>query len=46
MPAAPLHGRLEPAAVWTGHQMILWGGYRPGSPRETIFPDGAVCTPR
>ncbi len=29
LPKAPLHGRLDPTAVWTGHAMIVWGGYRP-----------------
>jgi hypothetical protein len=26
LPAAPLPGRLEPTAVWTGRSLIIWGG--------------------
>jgi N-acetylneuraminic acid mutarotase len=39
LPKAPLKGRLEPAAVWTGRSMIVWGGMAP--PR---FGDGAAFT--
>ncbi|MCU1396641.1 MAG: hypothetical protein JWM34_5069 [Ilumatobacteraceae bacterium] len=28
MPAAPIGGRAEPASVWTGSEMIIWGGYQ------------------
>ena len=42
LPMAPLHGRASPVAVWTGHQMIVWGGYF-GS---TAYTDGAAFTPR
>jgi hypothetical protein len=34
---APLKGRLDPLAVWTGHAMIVWGG--------AGFADGALFTP-
>ena len=27
LPAAPIVGRLGPSAVWTGTEMIVWGGY-------------------
>jgi len=27
LPEAPIVGRLAPAAVWTGTEMIVWGGY-------------------
>jgi hypothetical protein len=27
LPEAPIEGRLAPAAVWTGTEMIVWGGY-------------------
>ena len=29
MPMAPLRGRSNPTAVWTGRQMIVWGGRSP-----------------
>jgi hypothetical protein len=41
LPAAPVHGRGSPTAVWTGHQMIVWGGYT-----TTSYFDGAGFTPR
>jgi hypothetical protein len=42
LPAAPLRGRAGPIAVWTGHQMIVWGG----SFGNTGYTDGAAFTPR
>jgi len=44
LPAAPLRGRESPVAVWTGRQMILWGGFRNGTPPRG-FTDGAGYTP-
>jgi Sporulation and spore germination/Kelch motif len=38
LPQAPLQGRLEPAAAWTGRSLIVWGG--------AGFADGAAFTPR
>ena len=38
LPQAPLRGRLNPVAAWTGKSLIIWGG-DPG------FTDGAVFTP-
>ncbi|TMK57225.1 MAG: hypothetical protein E6G60_17190, partial [Actinobacteria bacterium] len=29
LPQAPLLGRLDPTAVWTGTQLIVWGGQKP-----------------
>ncbi len=43
LPASPLAGRQNPVSVWTGHQMIVWGGE---SPRGTGYTDGAAFTPR
>jgi hypothetical protein len=37
LPQAPLQGRLDPLAVWTGHALIVWGGAGKG--------DGAAFTP-
>jgi hypothetical protein len=38
LPQAPLQGRVDPLAVWTGHALIVWGGRG--------FADGAAFTPR
>jgi hypothetical protein len=45
MPVGPLHSRMVTAAVWTGRQLIVWGGFieHPGSTTE--FLDGAAFTP-
>lgn len=40
LPGAPIGGRGEPAAVWTGTEMIVWGGF--GSSEEQYFDDGAA----
>jgi len=26
LPQAPLHGRMDPTAVWTGRSLVVWGG--------------------
>jgi hypothetical protein len=39
LPQAPLQGRLDPVAAWTGRSLIVWGG-------ESGFADGAAFTPR
>jgi hypothetical protein len=41
LPEAPLTGRPAPAAVWTGTQMIVWGGYT----TSQNYTDGAAYTP-
>jgi N-acetylneuraminic acid mutarotase len=46
LPKAPLRGRASPTAVWTGHQMIIWGGSIPRELRTRSFIDGAAYTPR
>ncbi len=45
LPASPLHGRAFLTAVWTGHQMIVWGGHIPQATTDTFFTDGAAYTP-
>ncbi len=45
LPQSPLHGRADPAAAWTGTEMIVCGGYIPGGTKETVFTDGAAYTP-
>jgi Kelch motif len=42
LPMAPLAGRENPVSVWTGHQMITWGG----DFKTTAYTDGAAFTPR
>ena len=39
LPQAPLRGRLEPLAAWTGRSLIVWGG-------DQGFADGAAFTPQ
>jgi spore germination protein GerM len=39
LPQAPLQGRLDPVAAWTGRSLIVWGG-------DAGFGDGAAFTPR
>lgn len=43
LPQAPLRGRFDPAAVWTGKAMIVWGGG--GLSNYRSFTDGAAFTP-
>jgi N-acetylneuraminic acid mutarotase len=45
LPQAPLLGRLDPTAVWTGKQLIVWGGEKPGQNVASAFYDGAAFTP-
>ncbi len=45
LPRAPLTGRLDPTAVWTGHAMIVWGGHKPAIPQGRVFADGAAFRP-
>jgi hypothetical protein len=51
LPDAPLPGRTDPAAVWTGRELIVWGGAvttcRANGPCLTRYPaDGAAFVPR
>jgi hypothetical protein len=48
LPQAPLVGRLDPTAVWTGRALIVWGGERAKTPLgsgTTFFNDGAAFAP-
>ena len=42
LPASPLAGRSTAASVWTGMEMLIWGGDGPDGP----FDDGAAYNPR
>jgi hypothetical protein len=44
LPAAPLTPRARAAAVWTGRELIVWGGEGDYSHRAQ-FDDGAAYTP-
>ena len=39
LPAAPIVGRSDAAGVWTGDQMLVWGGIDPAGGRD--YADGA-----
>ena len=41
IPAAPIPGRLRAAAVWTGEELLVWGG----SDRRRDYADGAAFRP-
>ena len=45
LPPSPLRGRIDPAAAWTGRQLLLWGGELPAGNRMRTFRDGASFTP-
>ncbi|MDY7086958.1 MAG: hypothetical protein SYR96_17795, partial [Actinomycetota bacterium] len=40
MPQAPIHGRRDATAFWTGSRMLVWGGYTVGD-NPTGLLDGA-----
>lgn len=42
LPAAPIAGRSGQAAVWTGQEMIVWGGQSETSEEENDLFDGAA----
>ena len=42
LPASPLAGRVAPSSVWTGQELVIWGG-NPGQPQ--VFGDGAAYNP-
>jgi hypothetical protein len=42
IPPAPLEPRTDPAVVWTGDELLVWGGWREGEP---FFDDGAAYDP-
>jgi N-acetylneuraminic acid mutarotase len=48
LPKSPLRGRTGHLAVWTGTQMLIWGGRSivadPSTANSTTFVDGAVYT--
>jgi N-acetylneuraminic acid mutarotase len=46
LPEAPIQSRLNPAATWTGRELIVWGGLAAGDGRGPEYlADGAAFTP-
>lgn len=45
LPAAPIAGRVGHAAVWTGDEMLIWGGMVGGDPAIGVAADGAAYDP-
>lgn len=45
LPMSPLRGRNLPIAVWTGQQLMVWGGTIPGAQQEKPVTDGAAYRP-
>jgi N-acetylneuraminic acid mutarotase len=43
LPQAPLRGRLDPTAAWTGRAFVVWGGS--GRSGHRGYADGAAFTP-
>lgn len=48
LPSAPIQGRLGQQAVWSGTEMVVWGGYRRerGGVASGSFADGAAFDPQ
>lgn len=44
LPAAPIPGRTQASAVWTGHEFIVWGGFDTPTPPH-VTGDGAAYDP-
>ena len=45
LPAAPIAGRIAAGAVWTGREMVVWGGVARGSGTPSAASDGAAYNP-
>ena len=46
LPDSPLEGRSDPAFVWTGDELLIWGGRSEGGgSNATSFADGAAYDP-
>jgi Galactose oxidase, central domain len=46
LPTAPLAARRDPAAVWTGRELVVWGGWSGNQAASRAFADGAAYDPR
>jgi hypothetical protein len=45
LPAAPISGRMSAAAVWTGSEMVIWGGYDNAALPLHVSAAGAAYNP-
>jgi N-acetylneuraminic acid mutarotase len=45
LPPSPLSARAASAVVWTGRQVIVWGGYDRAEPRRHVSAEGAAWNP-
>jgi N-acetylneuraminic acid mutarotase len=45
LPPSPLRPRIGAEAVWTGHEMIIWGGFGGTNAQAQFFGDGARYNP-
>ena len=45
VPGAPIPPRDEPAMVWTGSELVVWGGHAPGGDPSGTKDDGAAYDP-
>lgn len=52
LPRSPLRARVDALTVWTGSEMLIWGGMDArfdwegtGSPGDAYLSDGAALTP-
>jgi hypothetical protein len=45
LPSAPITPRAQPATVWTGKQMLVWGGEAPSARDDTVYGNGAAYDP-
>jgi hypothetical protein len=45
LPKAPLAARRDPAAVWSGRELIVWGGWAGNQAASQAFADGAAYNP-
>ena len=43
LPAAPVPGRIGASAVWTGREMIVWGGFGRCCPIDSVIHDPAAA---
>jgi Galactose oxidase, central domain len=45
LPRAPLAARRDPAGVWTGRELVVWGGWAGNQAASQTFADGAAYNP-
>ena len=45
LPPAPLRGRSGASAVWTGEELLIWGGFDARTRMGKPLSDGAAFTP-